>query len=308
MSPFSGRSRPCTTKAVGEVLKSSSSRHEAEPKGIAKRSCRFALLSLVVSFLTLAASELARARGGGLDSLGCHNDRKQGEYHCHRGELAGQSFPSKAEAEETLRGGPPISSRKSPSSDAYNRKLYGGWIDQDGDCQNTRHEVLIAESTVPVTLDAKGCRVVSGRWHDPYTGRVFTDPRRLDIDHFIPLAEVHRSGGHAWTPAQRRQYANDLFHPDTLIAVSASANRSKGDRDPRPLAPAEPGVSLRVPEGLGRPEASLGSRSGPDGESVRGRKPLSETPRDECIRVNRFRPLQSSGASGCPMMRRRRPR
>ena len=90
----------------------------------------------------------------------------------------------------------------------------------------------IAESTVPVTLDAKGCRVVSGRWHDPYTGRVFTDPRRLDIDHFIPLAEVHRSGGHAWTPAQRRQYANDLSHPDTLIAVSASANRSKGDRDP----------------------------------------------------------------------------
>ena len=205
---------------------------EAEPKGIAKRSCRFALLSLVVSFLTLAASELARAHGGGLDSLGCHNDRKQGEYHCHRGELAGQSFASKAEAQETLRGGPPIPSRKSPSSDAYNRKLYGGWIDQDGDCQNTRHEVLIAESTVPVTLDAKGCRVVSGRWQDPYTGRVFTDPRRLDIDHFIPLAEVHRSGGHAWTPAQRRQYANDLSHPDTLIAVSASANRSKGDRDP----------------------------------------------------------------------------
>ena len=126
----------------------------------------------------------------------------------------------------------PARDGQSPSADAYNRKLYGGWIDQDGDCQNTRHEVLIAESTVPVTLDAKGCRVVSGRWQDPYTGRVFTDPRPLDIDHFIPLAEVHRSGGHAWTPAQRRQYANDLSHPDTLIAVSASANRSKRDRDP----------------------------------------------------------------------------
>ena len=66
------------------------------------RSCRFALLSLVVSFLTFAASELARAHGGGLDSLGCHNDRKQRKYHCHRGELAGQSFASKAEAEESL--------------------------------------------------------------------------------------------------------------------------------------------------------------------------------------------------------------
>ena len=96
---------------------------------------------------------------------------------------------------------------------------------------------MIAESTVPVTLDARGCRVVSGRWEDPYTGRVFTDPRRLDIDHFIPLAEVHRSGGHAWTPAQRRRYANDLSNPNTLIAVSASANRSKSDRDPAQWLP-----------------------------------------------------------------------
>ena len=85
---------------------------------------------------------------------------------------------------------------------------------------------------MPVTLDAKGCRVVAGQWEDPYTGRVFTNPRSLDIDHFIPLAEVHRSGGHAWTPAERRRYANDLSNPDTLIAVWKSANRSKGDRDP----------------------------------------------------------------------------
>ena len=91
---------------------------------------------------------------------------------------------------------------------------------------------FFAESTQPVTLDAAGCKVVSGRWEDPYTGNVFTDPMHLSIDHFIPLAEVHRSGGHAWTPARRRFYANDLSNPNTLIAVSASANRSKGDRGP----------------------------------------------------------------------------
>ena len=86
---------------------------------------------------------------------------------------------------------PPVKRNDScQCTDSSNRKLYGSWIDQDDDCQNTRNEVLIAERTVPVTLDAKGCRVISGRWQDPYTGRVFTDPRRLDIDHFIPLAEV----------------------------------------------------------------------------------------------------------------------
>ena len=195
-------------------------------------SYRIVLLPLIVSFLAIAAFELAHAHGGGLDGLGCHHDRKQGGYHCHRGGLAGQSFASKAEAEQALQSRATTPSRSSSSAVAYDRKLYGSWIDADGDCQNTRHEVLIAESTVPVTLDAKGCRVVAGQWEDPYTGRVFTNPRSLDIDHFIPLAEVHRSGGHAWTPTQRRQYANDLSNPDTLIAVSSSANRSKRDKDP----------------------------------------------------------------------------
>lgn len=43
-------------------------------------------------------SSMALSHGGGLDSLGCHHDRKRGGYHCHRGELAGQSFASKADA------------------------------------------------------------------------------------------------------------------------------------------------------------------------------------------------------------------
>src|SRR5258707_14876903 len=35
--------------------------------------------------------------GGGLDTYGCHNNRKAGGYHCQRGPLAGQSFSSKEE-------------------------------------------------------------------------------------------------------------------------------------------------------------------------------------------------------------------
>lgn len=37
------------------------------------------------------------AHGGGLDGYGCHNDRKAGTYHCHRGPCAGQTFSSQAE-------------------------------------------------------------------------------------------------------------------------------------------------------------------------------------------------------------------
>ena len=81
-------------------------------------------------------------------------------------------------------------------------------------------------------MDDRGCRVVSGRWLEPYSGQIFTNPGDLDIDHMVPLAEAHRSGADTWTAEQREDYANDLFHTDGLIAVSASANRSKGDRDP----------------------------------------------------------------------------
>ena len=114
----------------------------------------------------------------------------------------------------------------------YDRSLYRHWIDADGDCQDARQEVLVGESLTPVRLNGAGCRVVSGRWFDPYTAQTFTDPGRLDIDHFISLAEVHRSGGDSWTTELRRAYANDLDHSNTLLAVSASANRSKGDKDP----------------------------------------------------------------------------
>lgn len=52
------------------------------------------------------------AHGGGLDSLGCHHDRKHGGYHCHRGPLAGKSFQSKEEAVKAMQSLPPASGKK----------------------------------------------------------------------------------------------------------------------------------------------------------------------------------------------------
>ena len=75
------------------------------------RSYRLVFLLLAVASLTAAGVEFAFAQGGGPDSLGCHTDRKRGDYHCHRGELAGRSFASPdvgraARAFQTLRRGP----------------------------------------------------------------------------------------------------------------------------------------------------------------------------------------------------------
>jgi hypothetical protein len=42
------------------------------------------LTSAALLLLLIALSSGAHAHGGGLDASGCHNDRKNGGYHCHR--------------------------------------------------------------------------------------------------------------------------------------------------------------------------------------------------------------------------------
>ena len=86
-------------------------------------------------------------------------------------------------------------------------------------------------------MDEKGCRVVTGRWRCPYTGKLFSLPSALDIDHVVAIAEAHESGGHAWEKEQKRAYFNDLDNKDHLIAVDLSANRSKGSRGPEDWMP-----------------------------------------------------------------------
>ena len=121
---------------------------------------------------------------------------------------------------------------------AYDRDDWSGWRDADGDCQNTRAEVLIDESRVPVTFKTdRRCLVVSGEWLGVYTGTVVTEASNLDIDHLVPLNNAHRSGAWAWTRDRKREYANDLAYDDHLIAVTAGANRAKGANGPEEWRP-----------------------------------------------------------------------
>ena len=116
---------------------------------------------------------------------------------------------------------------------AYDRGDWKHWTDQDGDCQDTRQEVLLAESATGVAFRTdRRCRVATGRWLAPYSATVVTDPGDLDVDHMVPLANAHQSGAWDWTAGRRELYANYLERPEHLIAVTARANRSKGARGP----------------------------------------------------------------------------
>lgn len=174
------------------------------------------------------STSLAYSHPGGLDKQGGHTNRKTNEYHCHREPCFSNHQQVEQAHKEAVESGAAMSS-------LYNREDWPHWIDVDNDCQDTRAEVLITSSNVPVKFKRNnGCSVSWGQWSDPYTGKVFEKASDLDIDHVVPLAHAHRNGGASWTREKKRQFAND---PINLIAVEGSVNRSKSDQAPNEWMP-----------------------------------------------------------------------
>ena len=128
----------------------------------------------------------------------------------------------------------------------YDRSEWKHWNDEDGDCQDARQEVLVLESLVEVTFETdRNCRVATGRWYGAFTGAYADTPGDLDVDHLVPLKNAHDSGGWAWNSAGKEEYANFLGDPDHLIAVTSTANRSKGAKGPEEWRPSDQGYWCR---------------------------------------------------------------
>jgi len=115
----------------------------------------------------------------------------------------------------------------------YSRDRFPHWAGNADSC-DTREIVLQRQGTA-VARDSK-CRATSGKWLSPYDGVELTDASKVDIDHVVPLAEAWRSGAAKWNDERRKQFANDLNHPQ-LVAVTAASNRSKSDQDPAEWKP-----------------------------------------------------------------------
>jgi len=118
----------------------------------------------------------------------------------------------------------------------YKRSAFGhGWDDSDGDCQNSRAEALIAQSSTDVRFaDERRCRVVTGRWISPFTGNVIQNASEIDIDHVVPLKWAWDHGADTWSRDKREKFAND---PVNLWSVELSLNRQKGAKGPSEWLP-----------------------------------------------------------------------
>jgi hypothetical protein len=113
----------------------------------------------------------------------------------------------------------------------YDRREWRHWITRN--CRNTRQEVLVRDAIGPLEFEtAQQCQVTAGAWIDPFSGDTLREVGAIDIDHMVPLKAAHDDGGWRWDAEKKERFANDLTDPQHLLAVSASLNRSKGNRGP----------------------------------------------------------------------------
>lgn len=117
----------------------------------------------------------------------------------------------------------------------YSRKDWPHWLDEDGDCQDMRAEILIDASREPVRFRGKrSCVVESGVWIGVYTAKIYTEASDLHIDHLVPLKHAHDHGGAEWSRELKARFAND---PRNLLPVHAGTNMQKGDKAPHQWRP-----------------------------------------------------------------------
>ncbi|MGL5825511.1 MAG: HNH endonuclease family protein [Nocardioides sp.] len=109
-----------------------------------------------------------------------------------------------------------------------------GWSRNGCDSRNDALRRDLAPN-LRVKPGTNGCKVLSGRFIDPYSGKphAFVADSRdmaesLDCDHVVSLGNSRVSGGSRWTEKKRALIAND---PLNLLAVDAGLNRQKSDGD-----------------------------------------------------------------------------
>jgi hypothetical protein len=121
----------------------------------------------------------------------------------------------------------------------YNRDThFGGWlVESNAGCLNTRAKVLVRDSLSNVTYSSTGCTVATGQWDDPYTARMHTQARDIQIDHLVALKNAYMTGAHEWSFEKRCLYANYMGNKFHLLSVNGPENMKKSDHTPEGYTP-----------------------------------------------------------------------
>lgn len=107
----------------------------------------------------------------------------------------------------------------------YSRSDWKHWSDKDGNCLDTRAEILKSRSLEVITMNKKGCKVSLGKWKDYYYPEIHFQATKVDMDHLVPLKHAHDVGAAGWSSNQKEKFAND---PENLVITNLKYNRQKG--------------------------------------------------------------------------------
>ncbi len=148
---------------------------------------RFYSTCLILLF-PLIYTQVGHTHGGGLAADGCHNDRKNGERHCHRS-------PSS------------IKSDNNPSaSTTTNKNIRDPYSQSKYNRQEWKYKKHAFTNTIGFY---SGVTCLAG----------------IDIDHVVSLKDAHYSGGRLWNLERKFKFANDR---QNLVPSCSEINRSKG--------------------------------------------------------------------------------
>lgn len=138
----------------------------------------------------------------------------------------------------------PATEGSAPPSDAFSPRPGDAGEGTPPRCAEWNRYLPRDLSPVTYRPASSGCLVARGVLEDPYFGRSMpytaAHTERVAIDRIVSTDYAWRHGAAAWTPAQRRAFAED---PLNRLVVDARAARSKAGRGPSGWLP--PDVAIR---------------------------------------------------------------
>jgi endonuclease YncB( thermonuclease family) len=189
----------------------------------------------------------ALAHGGGLNAEGCHNDRKNGGYHCHRGNSspAPRSLPVRAYAEPTRNlYANCTEARNAGAAPIYRgQRGYGAHLDRDGDgvaCEGSSSTTTATRPTprAPVFVAATPQPILS-------SSRASTLPIPIE-----GIAQVLDGDTIQIGLTRIRLFGIDAFEAEQLCKTSQDNTYGCGGRATRALAEKIDGQSVTcIPKG-----------------------------------------------------------
>jgi len=194
--------------------------------------------------ILMTRSQFSSRKGKGPESFMPENKEYQCEYLGRWLETKSKWGLCMTDSEESF-----VTQMRQTCIDGYKRDSYQHWTDDDDDCLDKRAETLIKDrirgSKLEVEFKTRGCSVTAGEWYDWYSfdeetkkPPIINDPKKIDVDHIVPLSNAHLSGAWAWSKRKKQEYANKIDSAlPHLIAVSQKENRSKGAKSPDQYMP-----------------------------------------------------------------------